>query len=78
MKNYKMESYKATTAFSGVGVFGFIYGIENKVLVADVIDGKPTYAPRPCTVYNNLHGHVYFMHHGRREYLMDYMKTGNW
>lgn len=32
MKNYKMEGYKATTAFSGIGVFGFIYGIENKVL----------------------------------------------
>lgn len=78
MKNYKMEGYKATSAFSGIGVFGFVYRDVNKVLVADIVDGKPAYAPRPCTVQNNLRGHVYFMHHGRREYLMDYMKTGNW
>lgn len=78
MKNYKMEGYKAITAFSGIGTFGFIYGIENKVLVADVVDGKLTYTPRPCTVYNNLRGNIYFVHHGRREYLMDYMKVGNW
>lgn len=78
MKDYKLEGYKATAAFSGIGVFGFIYGAENKILVADVLDGKPVYAPRPCTVYNNLRGNVYFIRHGRREYLMDYMKVGNW
>ena len=78
MKKYEMEGYKSTTAFSGIGVFGFVFGPVNRVLIADVVDGKPTYTPRPCTVYNNLRGHDYFVHHGRREYLMDYMRTGNW
>lgn len=78
-REWKLEGYKGTTAFTGIGVYGFEYGPDvNKVFVADVLDGKPVYTPRRCTVYNNLNGHVFFVHHGRREYLMEYMKVGRW
>lgn len=74
MKNYVMIASKATSAFGGIAIYAVEYGINDAVLVGDELDGVRT-TPRLSRIRYNMQGDAYFMHHGRREYLHDYMRV---
>ena len=76
MKNYTMIASKATSAFGGIAIYAVEYGIDDAILVGDEVDGVRS-VPRLSRIRYNAKGDAYFMHHGRREYLRDYIRT-NW
>lgn len=73
MKNYIMIASKQTSAFGGIAIYAVEYGIDDAVLVGDEMDGVRS-IPRFSRLRYNMQGEAYFMHHGRREYLRDYMR----
>lgn len=55
-------------------VYDIKYGIEDRILVGDVL-GDKRYPARWCKVrYDNPTG-AYFLHFRKKEYLFEYMKT---
>lgn len=74
-KEWTLAAYKATSAFTGIGIYGVEHGIDDKVLVAEISGGKMAYTPRPCTVRYNRRGGSYFLHRGKREYLDEYVRA---
>lgn len=74
-KEWTLTAYKATSAFTGIGIYCIEYGIDAVVLVSEVSGGEMAYAPRPCIIRYNRRGDSYFMHRGKREYLSEYMRA---
>ena len=70
---------KAFSAFDGIVIHGFEYGVNaDKVIFSYQVNGETVGRVHKCTVYNGDNGHLYFRFRGRREYLVDYMQTGRW
>ena len=74
MKNYVVIASKATSASGGIAIYAVKYGIDDAVLVGDELDGVKS-VPRLSRIRYNTQGDAFFMHHGRREYLRDYIRV---
>lgn len=74
MKDYVMIASKPTSAFSGIAIYAVKHDIDDAVLVGDEFDGVKS-VPRLSRIRYNVKGDAYFIHHGRREYLHDYMRV---
>ena len=78
MKTYVLKNYVAIASRpvfndAAIVIYAVEYGIEDAILVGDVY-GDTRKTPHFVHIRYNAHGDAYFMHHGRREYLRDYMR----
>lgn len=67
----------ALSAFSAMVVHGIEYGIDDKVIVSynyDGIDGTVEGRKTKNTIQYNAKGEAYFIKHGRRHYLNNFMR----
>ena len=67
-------AYKPFTAFIGIVIHGFEYGIDSKVIFSYQFDGQTVGKIHKCKIYSNANGSDYFLFCGRREYLRDYLR----
>lgn len=73
MKNYVAIASRPIFADAATVIYAVEYGIDDAVLVGDVC-GSTRKVPRLSRIRYNMQGEAYFMHHGRREYLREYMR----
>ena len=73
MKNYVAIASRPIFADAATVIYAVEYGIDDAVLVGDVC-GDICKVPRLSRIRYNMQGDAYFMHHGHREYLRDYMR----
>ena len=74
MKNYVAIASRPVFNDSAIVIYAIEYGIYDVVLVGDVY-GDTRKIPHFSRIRYNVQGDAYFMHHGRREYLRDYVQT---
>lgn len=72
MKNYVAIASRPIFADAATVIYAIEYGIDDAVLVGDVC-GDIRKVPRLSRIRYNMQGEAYFIHHGRREYLREYM-----
>lgn len=74
----KAIAYKATSAFSGIEILDIEYGINDKVIWCNTVDGKQGKKHSSIIYWTSYSGgnrsRAYFKVNGRREYLDDYMR----
>lgn len=58
----------------GIAIYDIEYGINDRVLCGDII-GDHQSVPHWSNIRYNVKGDSFFMHHGRREYLSEYIRT---
>ena len=78
MKNYILKNYVAIASRSAsndaaIVIYAVEYSIDDAVLVGDVY-GDVRKTPHFCRIRYNAQGDAYFMHHGQREYLRNYVR----
>ena len=78
MKTYVLKNYVAIASRpvfndAAIVIYAVEYGIEDAILVGDVY-GDTRKTPHFVRLHYNAQGDAYFMHHGRREYLRDYVR----
>lgn len=73
MKNYIAIASRPMFYDAATVIYAVEYGVNDAVLVGDVC-GNTRCIPRLSRIRYNMQGDAYFMHHGRREYLRDYMR----
>lgn len=73
MKNYIAIASRSRFVDAATVIYAVKYGIDDAVLVGDVY-GSTRKIPRSSRIRYNAKGDAYFMHHGRREYLRDYIR----
>ena len=73
MKNYVAIASRPVFNDAAIVIYAVEYGIDGAVLVGDVY-GDVRKAPHFCRIRYNAQGDAYFMHHGQREYLRDYVR----
>ena len=73
MKNYIAIASRPIFADAATVIYAVEYGIDDAVLVGDVC-GDTRKIPHFSRIRYNMQGEAYFMHHGRREYLREYMR----
>ena len=78
MKKYIVKDYVAIASRpvfndAAIVIYAIEYGIEDAILVGDVY-GDTRKTPHFVRLRYNAQGDAYFMHHGRREYLRDYIR----
>ena len=78
MKTYVLKNYVAIASRpvfndAAIVIYAVEYGIEDAILVGDVY-GDTRKTPHFVRLRYNAQGDAYFMHHGRREYLRDYIR----
>ena len=78
MKKYIVKDYVAIASRpvsndSAIVIYAVEYSIDDAVLVGDVY-GDTRKTPHFVRIRYNSQGDAYFMHHGRREYLRDYLR----
>lgn len=73
MKNYVAIASRPIFADAATVIYAIEYGIDDAVLVGDVC-GDIRKVPRLSRIRYNMQGEAYFIHHGRREYLREYMR----
>ena len=73
MKNYITIASRPVSNDSATVIYAVEYGIDDAVLVGDVY-GDTRKTPRLSRIRYNAQGDAYFIHHGRREYLRDYVQ----
>ena len=78
MKDYIVKNYVAIASRpvfndAAIVIYAVEYNIDDAVLVGDVY-GDVRRTPHFVRIRYNTQGDAYFMHHGRREYLRDYVR----
>lgn len=73
MKNYTAIASRPIFADAATVIYSAEHDIDDYVLVGDVC-GEIRKIPHRSRIRYNAQGDAYFMHHGRREYLQDYMR----
>lgn len=73
MKNYVAIASRPVSNDSAIVIYAIEYSIDDSVLVGDVY-GDTRKTPRFSRIHYNVQGGAYFIHHGRREYLRDYVR----
>ena len=76
MASKKPVAVKATSAFGGIVIYDFEYGIDDYVIWANEYEGKPGKMRRSKIHYTTRSDRAYFKNNGRREYLDDFMRIG--
>lgn len=66
---------KAFSAFDGVVIHEFEYGIEDHVIFSYECNGQRDCKPHRGKIYYNASGEPFFMYNRRREYLRDYIRV---
>ena len=74
MKNYVAIASRPIFADAATVIYAIEYGTDDAVLVGDVC-GDIRKVPHLSRIRYNAQGDAYFMHHGRREYLREYMRV---
>ncbi len=74
----KAKAVKSTSAFGGLVIYDFEYGIDDYVIWADESGGKKGKMRRSKIYYTKTSGRAYFKNNGRREYLDDFMTVGRY
>ena len=78
MKTYVLKNYVAIASRpvfndAAIVIYDVEYGIEDAILVGDVY-GDTRKTPHFIHLHYDAQGDAYFMHHGQREYLRDYVR----
>ena len=73
MKNYIAIASRPILADAATVIYAVEHDIDDAVLVGDVC-GDTRKIPHFSRIRYNMQDEAYFMHHGRREYLRDYMR----
>ena len=74
MKNYIAIASRPLFYDAATVVYAVKHDLDDFILVGDVC-GDIRKIPRWSRIRYNAQGDAYFMHHGRREYLHDYMRV---
>ena len=74
----KAIAFKSTSAFGGMAIYDFEYGINDYVIWGYEFDGKPEKKRRSKIYYTKTSDRAYFKNNGRREYLDDFMRIGRY
>ena len=73
MKNYVAIASRPVFNDAAIVIYDVKYNIDDAVLVGDVY-GDTRKTPHFSRLRYNAQGDAYFMHHGLREYLRDYIR----
>lgn len=74
----KVIGMKPISAFGGMVIYDFEYGINDYVIWGYEFDGKSEKKRRSKVYYTTRSGRAYFKNNGRREYLDEFMSIGRY
>lgn len=66
---------KAFSAFDGIAIHKFEYGIDDHVIFSYECNGQRDGKPHRGKIYYNASGEPFFVYNRRREYLKDYIRV---